>query len=206
MVSYPRNAFTQIIESGSMANQTGDYRRTMGASAGPQPTVRSSDLGSEVPELSPEERAELDAKAIAIGIMSPTGTEPDGLEFAGHYASDDEVEQERVAAREALVKASHAAPTPMTRVDHRGVMMKMMPTLPDFKRVEKIDFLEHTLVVGGMSFQMPSDMEAELRKKVILTVAAEVQAHIALALDAFGAEVLVAETVARGEGDPPAGA
>src|SRR5689334_20471584 len=73
MVDYPQNDFTRMIEEIGQRN-VGGARGGGVASASPLPTVRSADLGREVPEEPPmslEERAELDLLAQQAGVKDP---------------------------------------------------------------------------------------------------------------------------------------
>lgn len=194
-VQYPRNILTQMIERASSGAVPAEERVGMPSGL---PTVRSADLGRAEPvaELTPEERADLDAKAAALGIKDVRlgNVETDGIEFGGHYASEEDVQAELLASQQALVANTGRIDTTQANIARpigRGVMVKMTPVLPDFKAVESVSFIDHHMHVGGMMFPMEPAFEAALKKQVIQAVVAEVQARLSLALEA---EVPSAET------------
>jgi hypothetical protein len=164
------------------------------------PTVRSADLGRAEPvsELTPEERADLDAKAAALGIKDIRlgNVETDGIEFAGNYASEEDVQAELLASQKALVANTGRIDTTQPNIIAGGrqtarEFLRIQPVLPDFRMVESVNFGTDMMYVGGMAFPMKPDFQKYLRKLVIEQVVAEVQSRLTAALEA---EVPSAET------------
>ena len=201
-VQYPKNILTQMIERAS-AQKVSGQDRMVGMPQG-LPTVRSSDLGTVQPEplppLTPEEKAELDAKAEALGIL-PHEQDVDGLVFADSYASDEDVAAE-MARVQSEAEANHPPAPPIARETHRQHMghrqdrtfVKMTPTMPDFSKIERIDFTTSSIIIDGMSFPLPPENSRRYCREAIATVSFLLQEQFKVALAAFAAEVPSGDT------------
>lgn len=113
------------------------------------PSTRSAALGkplpAPLPPLSPEERAELDRKAIELGIMPPSETE-----MGSNYKSQEEA----VSAGQPVVKEQPA----QSRVEYR---------LPDFTKIRAIDLTRDLVIIGTLEFKISKEDSAEFKKFAI---------------------------------------
>ncbi len=174
-VEYPQNDFTRMIEEVSSGNRSGVHREGV-ASATPLPTVQSADLGREVPpspEMSAEERAELDRLAVAAGVKDERlGTAgPEAPQ--GAYASLEE-------AMAAGAPVNQPTPEPVIErvpAGTRGIALQqqarapvrtiVQPRLPDFRKVEGIDLVQNRVVLDGMDFPITDEQAAEFKQFVV---------------------------------------
>lgn len=182
----PNNPLTRAMDDFAAHNQ--QLRAGGGAviTGEPLPSVRSAAVGREVvaqAPLSEAERAELDAKAIELGLMP----RPEGE--SGPYASFEEA-----AAAGAPVQRPVQVITKTT--DWREPSMSMdsretarafiqQPRLPDFSKVYGVNLLDGTVIVDGMEFAMPASDANEFRLYCIRLVQASVMAQLEAAASAF---------------------
>jgi hypothetical protein len=141
-----------------------------------------------VKPLSAEEKAELDQKAKALGIMPKD--ELDELQDAG-----DEDEVPTVAPP---VRAPVFIPKPgFTRKAQDTEIKSSTPTgrmsplagrpqLPDFRKVESFDLVTNTIYVDGMSFPIPIEDVFPMKSYAVQIVLDHVVAQLAKALIEFG--------------------
>lgn len=145
MARIPQNDFTQMIADVARLNASG--ARSGPVSAGAAPTVRSAALGTMAPDpppLTAEEQAHLDAKARAIGILSPDPTSE------GPYGTLEEA-MTAGAPMNPPVQAQAATPVQAQRSIH-----PVGPTrLPNFKHVQGIDLIRNVIYIDGMEFPIP---------------------------------------------------
>jgi hypothetical protein len=171
--SFPDNPWTQMIEETRRLNESGGMRSAGPVSAGPEPTVRSAAMGQPVVEmapLSPEERAELDARARELGLMPAAeqeeGTKYNTLEEA--IAAGQSVNTppppvsdptERMTAREFLGRRDAQVP----------VRARVVETtrLPDFSKVQGIDLVRSVALVDGLEFALDPATVIDLRTLVL---------------------------------------
>lgn len=136
----PRNPFTDLIDRVAEINAGGGGDRQglveSVVSSNPAPTVRSSSFGT-VPELSPEEKAERDAKLVELGILPP----PEPVEETAEPAPIPMVRSPRMVV----------GPAPQTPT---------VPRLPNFARVQGINLILKVVHVDGMDFPI-SEKDAE---------------------------------------------
>jgi hypothetical protein len=191
MAEYPTNDFTKMIEAVASGNRSGQFGGGGVASAIPLPSVQSADLGREVPmqTFAPGEREELDRLAREAGVVDPrvgsTVTE------ATNYATLEEA----MAAGES-VKAPPPPTSDPTMVPVRlpvGAMVlpvnRLVPTVPDFNKVEGIDLVTGRVVLGGMDFPLPEEKVRELKRLVIETAQAAIMEKMQAALQALAIRV-----------------
>lgn len=182
-VEYPRNDFTDMIEETSRQNVTG-VRRAGVASALPLPTVRSSDLGQEIPEqapLSPDELAELNRLAASIGMkderigtadVSPGAyaTLEDAINAGAPVAPVERVPAGTQGMALEQVARNQSLGAQQGRQNARQFLAAAVPRLPDFRRVEGIDLMHNRVLVDGMEFPI-TEMEAMGFKKFVVETA-----------------------------------
>lgn len=180
---YPRNEFTDLIERASGIETRGPV--ALPPSASPPPTVRSGALGrvSPVPEaapLSPEERAEFDAAASALGIVDggapaemasgyPTMEDAlrAGAPVGAELPPDRQTAREFIASREAMraggmrMPAASVAATPFSR-------------MPNFSNIEGLDLTRGSIVVDGVVFPLEQRDTDRLRKWALSEVRRQV--------------------------------
>lgn len=214
-VDFPTNDFTRMIESVASGNRSG-VRAGGLASATPLPTVRSADLGSEVPaepELSLEERIHLDQLAREAGIQDVRlGTaQPD---HGSQYASFEDA----LAAGASVNPPTFEEPTqeiapqglgrPSAR-EYLGGAFKPrpalieVPRLPDFRKVEGIDLTGNRVIVDGMDFPITDEEATEFKQFVVGKAHAAITERLSEALGLFASagspEVPNGGTAAEGE-------
>lgn len=152
-VHHPSNILTQAMDRVAEMNRGGVPRSAGVASATSPPTARSADLGTEVP-LSEAERAELDAKARAAGIVDPRlGPAPEGA-----YPSLDEAIAAGAPARSARITQDRVTVPPVA-----------VPRLPNFRNVQGIDLLRNRVLVDDMEFPITEDQAREFKLFVVET-------------------------------------
>jgi|ERR1051325_7794544 hypothetical protein len=204
-VEYPQNAWTRMIERASAMNaETGG--RVGLASAEPRPTAASSTIGREVvepPPLSIEERAELDARARALGLLPPDeGAEgPYGsLEDALAVARGPEQEEaptvdpvlamaaEARAARRAREGRQTAREFIASNPTERDVQIIETPRMPDFNKVQGMDLAKGVAYLDGMEFKIGPDQLRKLRKFVVELARVEFMERLNAAMGLFDPE------------------
>lgn len=142
---YPDNPLTRMIER---ASQRGVERREVPVDAGTSPAARSAAIGREVelPPLSPEERAELDAKAAELGIL------PEGQE-------DNPYSSMSAALAAGASVEGPATPSPVVERTHIQAIHKVVEPalvrLPDFTKIGGIDLIRGVVYLDGMEFAIP---------------------------------------------------
>lgn len=194
-VQYPENELTRLIERAHQHNMSGAAGMGVAgvSNADPRPTVSSAALGREVPaeeELSAEQRAELDAKAIELGIMTPsgeTGSDNYGtLEEALATATNGiPVEDPVVALEKTLVPAPYgrrSVKLPVARVVE-------IPRFPDFKEVQGIDLKAGTVFIDTMEFQIPVNDLLEFKRYAVEIARQEIMKKLEEATGLFASEV-----------------
>jgi hypothetical protein len=184
-VQYPQNDYTRMIEATRSANASG-VRGIGVASASPLPTAQSADLGRVVeeqarPELTPAERAELDAQARAAGIMDERiGTAPEGT--ASAYSSQEDA----VAAGAPVVRTPRAVVTPTGRVVTSALVPPIVaPRLPNFRKVEGIDLLRDRVLIDGMEFPISAEDARGFKEFVVETARAAIMEKLNEAVGLF---------------------
>lgn len=174
-VDFPRNEFTEMIERVSKMNQG---VRSAPVTAGDLPTVRSAAFGEPtvVPAvLSEEERAELDARAIELGILPPAdGTPPEAA-----YATMEE----------ALAAGAPVNRPPNPAAKSPVVSSAVTPRLPDLTRVQGIDLVRGVVYVDDMEFAMPIDDTRQFARYVMELARECVMSQFNQALATFGMKV-----------------
>lgn len=191
MVEYPKNDFTQMIERVAAGNRSG-MRGGGLASAEPLPTVRSAELGTTVPDSAPtdpppltaEERAELDARALELGIVDerlgnasapgeapPTYGSLEEALAAGAPVNAPPVPEDRATPASALPRPDRVSAREFIGRPQRIVQV---PRLPDFGKIEGIDLVTNRVIVDGMDFPISDDEAKDFRQFVIEKVRAVV--------------------------------
>lgn len=172
------NPLTRAIESRSAL-------RTGAAITGePLPSSRSAALGRVIEEtpLSPEERAERDAKAMELGIMP----RPEGEE--GPYGSLEQAAAAGAPIERTLTvngMLTEQARVPSVPVTARQVIAATggFPRLPDFSKVGGIDLIRDVVYVDGMEFPLSKEHADEFRvyciQRAIESVNERMQAALA---------------------------
>jgi hypothetical protein len=196
------NALTRFMRQVADTNAAAGLPagRSAGGPAGVDPPtrVRSNAMNSPLPvrPLSPEERAELDQKARAIGIMPKD--ELDEL-----TDPDDEDECVALSEQEKLNPTASAIPTPgsirnparatapsQILNEARGPYVAFTPLkksqLPDFRNVEGFDLINNTIRVDGMIFPIPLEDVLAMKSYAVQIVLDHVVAQLAKALIEFG--------------------
>lgn len=187
----PDNDFTRMIARNAERNRGGGADRVEGpVTAGPQPNVRSAAYG--VQPLSVEERMELDALAMAAGIM------PASEEETGPYASQAEAEaigapinppREQLDAENVLIDPAYSSVSPLPsglfarpgrHIPVNG--LPSFPKLPDFSKPGILDLDRGVVYLDGLEFPIPAVDLAEFRAYVVTTVAADIQSRLTAAL------------------------
>jgi hypothetical protein len=184
MASQPstyNNPLTRMLERGAQRN-AGMERREVPVDAGALPSARSVALGQEVlPPLSTEERAELDAKAAALGILPP------GEGSEGPYASLDAA----MKAGSSLPDLPSAAPllTSFGMPDARKATVGMMlpVRLPDFTKVGGIDLIRDVVYVDSMEFSISKEDADQFRLYAIQIAHAVITIKLNEAVASLGA-------------------
>lgn len=153
---YPDNPLTRVLTDRNGSPVTGT----------PLPSTRSAVLGKAVPEapppLSVEERAELDKKAMELGII-PKDTTSEGTNY-------DSFASAITAGAPVLKPAVPVAPK---------------YSLPDFTKVGPIDLVKNVVTVGDIEFPI-SPADSDRFKKYALNVArTSIEQHLADALRAL---------------------
>ena len=137
---YPDNPLTRALTDRNGSPVTGT----------PLPSTRSAVLGRAVtapPELTSEEREELDRKAVELGIMPKP---------------DFEASKYRTLTDALNAGASVAPPArSFAPVEYR---------LPDFSKVGAIDLVRNVVIVGDLEFAITLD-DSERFKKFAINVA-----------------------------------
>ncbi len=187
--SYPENPWTQMIEETRRLNEAGGMRSTGPVSAGPEPTVRSAAMGQpvvELPPLSPEERAELDAHARELGLI-PGEAEEQGSKYAT-------LEEAIEAGRSVHPPAPVGQPTDPTdrmtareflaRQENLPIRARVVETtrLPNFSKVQGIDLVRSVALVDGLEFALDQDTIVSLRTLVLGIAREQVMAQFDQAL------------------------
>lgn len=173
-IEYPQNELTRSIEDTAMANRAGG-RRAVVASATPQPSVRSADLGRVVEDeapLTPAEIAERDELARQAGIIDERlgNTEP-----LPTYPS----------LEEAVAASAPVAPTRMTAREFLASRERGTPRIPTFSRVEGIDLVHNMVVLDGMTFPLSEAKALELKRLVIEVAQASIMEKLTEAARLF---------------------
>jgi len=177
-VEYPDNPWTRLIERAAALNASGEYRGGGGAaSADPRPTVSSAAMGRETvvePELTMEERAALDQKAVELGIMSP-----EDATFIPEFTQQEDPLAAHLAARK--VGTSIAT----QRIVHE---FTASARFPDFTRVESIDLVRGVVILDGMDFPIHQEEVISLKQYVVDTAKKVVLQKLADATQFFAKE------------------
>lgn len=193
--SYPENPWTQVIEETRRLNEAGGMRSAGPVSAGPEPTARSAAMGQpvvELPPLSPEERAELDAHARELGLM-PGEAQEEGSKYA---TLEEAIEAgrsvhppapvgqpvdptDRMTAREFLDRSAQ---------ENLPIRARVVETtrLPNFSKVQGIDLVRGVAVVDGLEFQLDAQTVSDLRTLVLGNAREQVMAQFDAALTNMG--------------------
>jgi len=157
--------------------------------------------------LSDAERAALDAKAKALGIMPKD--ELDEL-------MDDDDEDEEEAATQApapVVTAATGIPRPgsarrrlekgheatVVHSDNPRIQVPIMsrPQLPDFRKVETFDLVSSVIYVDGMAFPIPTADLGMMKTYAVQVALDHVVRQLALALIEFGVPAAAADAAAK---------
>jgi hypothetical protein len=158
--AYPNNPMTRMIERAAQRNAE---RREVPVETGASPAARSAAIGHEVivAPLSEDERAELDRKAIELGIM-PNDSAIEGV--VSSYASPEEAARAGSAVPDLPESRQTAREfTDVSRATARETMANEYARLPDFTKVGGIDLIRDVLYVDGMEFSIPKVDADELR-------------------------------------------
>lgn len=176
MASQPstyNNPLTRMLERGAQRN-AGMERREVPVDAGALPSARSAALGQEVlPPLTTEERAALDAKAAALGILPP------GEGNEGPYASLDEA-----------MNAGASVPDPVNQTASQVVAAQRTVAgvrLPDFTKVGGIDLIRDVVYVDSMEFPISKEDADQFRLYAIQIAHAVITVKLNEAVASLGA-------------------
>lgn len=187
MASQPttyNNPLTRMIERAGQ-RQAGSDRREAPVDAGSLPSARSAVLGQEVmPPLSIEERAELDAKAAALGILPP------GETSEGPYGTLDEA-----------MKAGASVPEPAQRMPAQASTTQR-PTvagvrMPDFTKIGGIDLIRDVVYLDGLEFSIPKEDADQFRLYAIQIAHAVMTTRLNEAVASIGAIAAATEQPAK---------
>lgn len=160
-VEYPKNELTRVLEETSRLNAGG--RAAGVASATPMPTVQSADVGRMVPELpslTPEERAELDRKAVEAGIKDERITIPEDSPY-------NTLEAALAAGAPVRMPSMQAIPAPSLGRQTAREFLARESRLPDFFKIEGIDLISNVVWVDGMSFPITPVEAADFKVFVV---------------------------------------
>lgn len=164
--AYPDNPMTRMIERAAQRNAE---RREVPVETGSSPAARSAAIGHEVivAPLSEDERAELDRKAIELGIM-PNDSAIEGV--VSNYASPEDAAragssvptppESRQNAREFMQDYARGLTERRTA---RETVAQDYARLPDFTKVGGIDLIRDVVYVDSMEFSIPKVDADELR-------------------------------------------
>jgi hypothetical protein len=158
--AYPNNPMTRMMERAAQRNAE---HREVSVETGSSPAARSAAIGHEVivAPLSEDERAELDRKAIELGIM-PNDSEIEGV--TSTYASAEEAARAGSAVPDPPQSRQTAREfTDVSRATARETVANDYARLPDFTKVGGIDLIRDVLYVDGMEFSVPKVDADELR-------------------------------------------
>lgn len=180
--SYPENPWTQMIEETRRLNEAGGMRSAGPVSAGPEPTVRSAAMGQpvvELPPLSPDERAELDAHARELGLM-PGEVQEEGSKYA---TLEEAIEAGRSVHPPAPV-GQPMDPTDRPTASQFLARARVVETtrLPNFSKVQGIDLVRSVALVDGLEFALDQDTIVSLRTLVLGIAREQVMAQFDAAL------------------------
>lgn len=169
-VIYPDNPLTRAIETMSQLNREGGGGASF-SSVDPPPTVRSASLGRETPivpsapPLTPEEQAEFDAAAAALGITDGGGEAAPPPEYPTLEAAMAAGAPVRPPAGAPVQAHQTAREFLAQRRVGGGQLMApgLLPRLPNFSNVEGIDLLHGNIVIDGLVFPMQTVDAEKLR-------------------------------------------
>lgn len=191
------NPLTRMIERAHQRN-AGEARREAPVDAGASPSARSAAVGREVPTpLSLEERAELDAKARALGVLPPEEGEGDIYPTLADAMQAGSAVPDEVP----VTVGAWAGEQPARRA-------VQFPRLPDFTKVGGIDLIRDVVYVDSMEFPISKQDADEFRLYVIQIAHNVITQKLNEAVVALGAavgEAISGEGVSKVQGEQAAG-
>lgn len=171
------NEFTRMIERVGGVQPGYIESPVIGSS---MPMSRSAAM-NVAPPLTSEERAELDARAMDIGVMDrPAGEE-------GPYGSLEEAQN--VGRSVQVPTSSH---TPGRQI------VTGLPRLPDFAQVGGIDLIRGVVYLDGMEFPIPEGDVAKYRLYVIEIAHADITRRLAEAMQLYAPAPVAVEVIGGG--------
>jgi len=180
-VEFPRNILTEAIEANARRNAAGGGHAT----GEPRPTVRSAAMAralesnAQLEPMTPERIAELDALALAAGVVDPRLGNTEQVE--GEYASLEEalaagapVERPAEPVKYAVVNGRLSGQ--QSNVNRPPVSPRVVaaPRLPDFKNVQGIDLISGVVYVDDMEFTISASELTFLRSFAVDVARTEV--------------------------------
>ena len=171
-VRTPDNEFTRMMARTTEVNR-GRVESPVGG--GSEPSVRSAAYGtvSQPVPLTEAERAELDAKAIELGIIP----RPEGVEGT-NYATLAEAQAAGAPISLPQPAFSRAASSMVSEACAFGVEPRVYPRLPDFGQPGIIDLIRKVIYLDGLEFPLPQEDADEFNAYVVGIVHKELTARL----------------------------